>query len=760
MAELASRSFIFSQLVETELKTPSSLSIEEISQKILANINTPGAIYLLDNNRTYPENKEAVLSNPFKQCKSLQNLNEQENKSGIITAKGEENGYLYGYSFNLFNKICIIVALPNSIPVERVYPLYTVILVANTFLFFVLTFLSYIVGKRVIRPIIKLSDVAKLIRKGNIKFKVPIDTNDEIEVLADTLDLVTKRLQDTYENLDLQIKEKTKEIENKLITIGKSNEELDRSKKAVLNILEDVENKNKELENTKKALTLAIKDATEKKEEAENKALELKKFQQAVESSRDQIVITDPDGIVIYANPALEIITGFSVKETLGKKAGNKELWGGLMPKEFYQNLWKTVKVNKQTFTGEIINKRKNGERYSSLASISPILDSQDNVVAFVASERDISDTKKKEEALAKLASIVENSSEAIISITLDKKIVSWNQGAEKLFGYSAKEKLGRYCGVLFTASEAEKLLFEKLVKGATIKGYKGERTTKSGKKIEVSINYSPIKDGFGNITAIGAIIRDITREAEIDKAKTEFVSLASHQLRTPLSAIKWYTEMLVDSSANNLSNEQKEFIKQIEESSSRMVSLVNALLNVSRIDMGTFSINPEKINIFLICDSVIGELKPDIVRKKITISKAYFTDELVMNLDPDLIRIIFQNLISNAVKYSPDNSKIVVTINKEKNDLLISVADNGYGIPEAQKEKIFDKLFRADNVVGKDVEGTGLGLYIVKSIIDQSGGKIWFESEIDKGSTFYVTIPITGMLKKPGERRLSVTTS
>lgn len=130
------------------------------------------------------------------------------------------------------------------------------------------------------------------------------------------------------------------------------------------------------------------------------------------------------------------------------------------------------------------------------------------------------------------------------------------------------------------------------------------------------------------------------------------------------------------------------------------------------------------------------------------------------MNLDPDLIRIIFQNLISNAVKYSPDNSKIVVTINKEKNDLLISVADNGYGIPEAQKEKIFDKLFRADNVVGKDVEGTGLGLYIVKSIIEQSGGKIWFESEIDKGSTFYVTIPITGMLKKPGERRLSVTTS
>lgn len=755
LAELTSRSIISSQLVSSELKNSTALTIEEISQKVLMNINGVSSIHLLSGNQIYPENKEVTISIPFTQCKNLQIADNSTND--IITEKGSENSFLYSYSFNPSNKTCIVITIPESVPVSRSYHLYTIILVANIGLFFLLTILAYIIGESVTKPIVKLSNVAKLIKKGNIKFTVPIDTNDEIEVLADTLDLVTKRLQDTYENLDLQIKEKTKEIENKLFAIEKSNEELDRSKKAVLNILEDVENNNKELENTKRALTSAIKTATEKKDEAEKKAFELKKFQQAVESSTDQLVITDSNGIVIYANPALEKITGFSIKETLGKKAGNKDLWGGLMPPEFYKNLWDTVKIKKLPFSDEIINKRKSGERYSSLASISPILNSEGEVVAFVASERDISDTKKKEEALAKLASIVENSSEAIVSITLDKKITSWNQAAERLFGYSAEEKLGGYCGILFTGSQSEELIFEKLLQGESIKGYKGVRITKSGEQIDVSINYSPIKDVFGNITAIGAIIRDITKETQIDRAKTEFVSLASHQLRTPLSAIKWYAEMLGDSTVNNLSPEQKEFIKQIQESNTRMVSLVNALLNVSRIDMGTFSINPEKINIFLICDSVIGELKPDIVNKKITLEKNYFTDELVMDLDPDLIRIVFQNLISNAIKYSPDSSKIIVTINKDKENLLISVKDNGYGIPEGQKEKIFSKLFRADNVVSKDVEGTGLGLYIVKSIVEQSGGKIWFESEIDKGSTFYLTIPISGMLKKSGDRRLSV---
>ena len=120
------------------------------------------------------------------------------------------------------------------------------------------------------------------------------------------------------------------------------------------------------------------------------------------------------------------------------------------------------------------------------------------------------------------------------------------------------------------------------------------------------------------------------------------------------------------------------------------------------------------------------------------------------------MTRIIFQNLISNAVKYTPENGNVWISMKLERDDVLISVRDNGFGIPKGQQSKIFEKLFRADNVQNKEVEGTGLGLYIVKAIIEQSGGKIWFDSEENKGTAFFVTVPLTGMAKKTGTKGLS----
>jgi signal transduction histidine kinase len=180
------------------------------------------------------------------------------------------------------------------------------------------------------------------------------------------------------------------------------------------------------------------------------------------------------------------------------------------------------------------------------------------------------------------------------------------------------------------------------------------------------------------------------------------------------------------------------------------MVELVNTLLDVSRIELGTLIIESKPTNIIDLIESVLDEQKLQITEKKIILTSSFSKKIPLIKTDPKLLRMVIQNIVSNAVKYTFDGGKIdisVVTI--DDSDVLMKVRDTGYGIPEDQQSKIFTKLFRADNVIGKDTEGTGLGLYIAKSIVEQAGGKLWFDSTENKGSIFYVTLPLYKIKKK-----------
>ncbi len=246
-----------------------------------------------------------------------------------------------------------------------------------------------------------------------------------------------------------------------------------------------------------------------------------------------------------------------------------------------------------------------------------------------------------------------------------------------------------------------------------------------------------------------------MTKEDEIDKAKTEFVSLASHQLRTPLTAISWYTEMILSGDIGKVPPEQRKYLEEIYQSNKRMIELVNTLLNVSHIELGTFTGKPVQTDIRRLVDSVLLEQKPKIKEKRITFIQKLNKNVPLFSIDPKFLRMIFQNLLSNAVAYTPLGGEIKLSISlvsssqqapnrkSTKNSILIKISDTGYGIPQTQQNKIFTKLFRADNVKEKDTEGTGLGLYIVKSIVESAGGKIWFESRENKGTTFFVELPL-----------------
>ena len=178
------------------------------------------------------------------------------------------------------------------------------------------------------------------------------------------------------------------------------------------------------------------------------------------------------------------------------------------------------------------------------------------------------------------------------------------------------------------------------------------------------------------------------------------------------------------------------------------MVELVNALLDVSSLELGTFVIEPMSTDICKLARNVIHEQKPQIEARKIQFRFSCYKEKSMMRADPKLLRMVMQNLLSNSVKYTPIGGKVALSITlADKKHIQIEVSDTGYGIPRKQHGKIFTKLFRADNVREKDTDGTGLGLYIVKSVVEQSGGKIWFESPHEnRGTSFYVTLPIRGV--------------
>ncbi len=379
--------------------------------------------------------------------------------------------------------------------------------------------------------------------------------------------------------------------------------------------------------------------------------------------------------------------------------------------------------------------------------------------VAYKTMEQKVIDrTKSLEMVRAKEEAILMSIGDGLIATDENGVIILINKTAQQLLDKKSKEMIGKIFTEVVemhdmkdTVLSADKhpisiALIEKRIVTTSAGSLYYERKNKT--KLPLAIVATPV---ILDNKVIGAIkvFRDVTYEREIDKAKTEFVSLASHQLRTPLSAVNWYAEMLLAGDAGELNNKQKKYLDEVYKSNQRMVELVNALLDVSCLELGTFVIEPESTDILKLAHSVINEQQQEISRRKIVFSESINDTTPLIKADPKLLRMILQNILSNSIKYTQIGGKVSLSIAPEDtSNIIIKISDNGYGIPKNQQDKIFTKLFRADNVRDKDTDGTGLGLYIVKSVVENSGGKIWFKSSIDektKGTTFYVRLPING---------------
>lgn len=368
------------------------------------------------------------------------------------------------------------------------------------------------------------------------------------------------------------------------------------------------------------------------------------------------------------------------------------------------------------------------------------------------------------EQIKAKDEAIISSIGDGLMVIDKNSNIVLVNKAFEKILGWKIKEVQGKSLfKIVPTVDSAGKNIAES--KRLVTKTLKEHTTTtaivsylrKDRSLLPVVLTVSPIIVK-GNFIGAVEVFRDVTKEKEIDKAKTEFVSLASHQLRTPLTTVSWYSEMLLAGDVGKLTPDQNKYLEEIYKGNKRMIALVNTLLNVSRLELGTSLVEPEPTDIIALAKNVVVEQKLKIEEKKLIITQKFSTAVPIFSADPKLLRMVFQNLLTNAINYTPEGGKITIEIalSAERSKILIKISDTGYGIPENQQDKIFTKLFRADNVRDKDTEGTGLGLYIVKSIIEDSKGKIWFESEENKGTTFFITLPLKGMKKNKGTKNLS----
>jgi signal transduction histidine kinase len=246
-------------------------------------------------------------------------------------------------------------------------------------------------------------------------------------------------------------------------------------------------------------------------------------------------------------------------------------------------------------------------------------------------------------------------------------------------------------------------------------------------------------------LNAMIARLRTSTEKVkEVDRMKTEFVSLAAHQLRTPLSAIKWSLQMLIEGDMGAITKKQKEFVSKTYESNERMITLINDLLNVTRIESGKSPYQPSLVQIEDVTARQVQLYIAEAERRGITLTCIRPEEKLPKVLaDEEQIGIVIQNLIDNALHYSPQGGRVTVAATRDIKEVRVWVQDEGLGIPQEDQPKVFEKFFRASNVKKVHTEGSGLGLYITKHIVEIHGGKIWFTSIESKGTTFTFTLPI-----------------
>lgn len=327
--------------------------------------------------------------------------------------------------------------------------------------------------------------------------------------------------------------------------------------------------------------------------------------------------------------------------------------------------------------------------------------------------------------------------------LTLNEKgiVTTCNQATARLFQTSIEAIVGTEFKQRLRANDNENstLVISKLQTDVGMVDAEIAVVTATGEERYVSISV------FKNKTFKQSLVSlvDITQHKLVDKAKSEFVALATHQLRTPIAAIRWNVELLERSLKDTVNEKQQLYLTKVSRNVLRMIALINDFLSVSKLENGTFATSAEPIQLKEYLQGIVDEFQQSIVEKQIDLKQQYEPQALTIVADPNLLHIITSNLLSNAVKYVSPQATITFGYQQQENTVIFTVADTGIGIPEHELPQLFTKFFRANNARTHKAEGTGLGLYIVKQSVEKLGGTIEVTSVENQGTTFVVTLPL-----------------
>lgn len=369
---------------------------------------------------------------------------------------------------------------------------------------------------------------------------------------------------------------------------------------------------------------------------------------------------------------------------------------------------------------------------------------------------RFISDLKKGQEVITsernKLAVTISGITDAVIAVDLDQKIITFNPAAEKMTGFSSKQVLGKPVDKVIKLFDKKEELGVRTYCPLPKEGFEGVAFSKKGLKMAgakkresfVDLISGHIKEGIDINLGCILTLHDITKERELEEMKLDFVSMAAHELRTPLTSIRGYADVLINETGDKLDPESKEFLRRLSISAINLDNLIDNLLHVSRIEEGTFKVKMVPCDSVKIIREVMSNFEEQANSKDQTL-EFIEPEEKVPPMMVDRFRIaqVLSNLLSNAVSYTKPGGKITILLRKKGKYLAVSVVDTGTGIPREALPKLFTKFFRVSGPLEEGSKGTGLGLFISKSIVEMHKGDIWAESELGKGSTFTFTVPV-----------------
>jgi PAS domain S-box-containing protein len=356
------------------------------------------------------------------------------------------------------------------------------------------------------------------------------------------------------------------------------------------------------------------------------------------------------------------------------------------------------------------------------------------------ALQEEIQTRTRMEAAAQQLAAIVESSDDAILATTLDGRIMTWNPGAERLYGYSRSEVVGRHISLLHAKKHPGADLFHRIGKGERVSRLETVNVTKDGRRIDVALTVSPIVDPGGRIISASTIAHDITERKLLDRMKDDFVGTVSHELRTPLTAIKGFIELVADGDAGPVTDTQREFLQVAGRNSEKLAVLINDLIDMNLIESNRLEIRLRPLDLATVLHDVATTFRLMAQSKGLVFQ---IDVPKLPKIQGDSARLVqvFSNLVSNAIKYTP-RGEIGMVARANGPGVEVTVYDTGIGLSREEHAQLFTRFFRGRSSVVTEAGGTGLGLVIAKAIVERHNGKIEVVSRPGEGSRFRVTLP------------------